>query len=77
MAAIATAICGSGSGQAAGCMEHDIPILRPGRGKEQAADKIMAIGASRIEYLARRFANKPPGSAAQTKPLGDAAIWDV
>ena len=29
----------------------------------------MAIGASRIEYLARRFVNKPPGSEDQREPI--------
>ena len=33
----------------------------------------MAIGASRIEYLARRFVNKPPGSKQQPRIRASAA----
>ena len=42
LAAIAAAICGSGSGHAAGCMDITYPIPRPGRGGTTTAGQIMA-----------------------------------
>ena len=45
------------------------PIPRPGRGagRRTTAGRILASPAARIEHLARRAANKPPGSWPRSK----------
>jgi hypothetical protein len=50
LAAIAAAISGSGSGQAAGCLHMTYPILRPGRGGRTTASQIMAPETTQIEH---------------------------
>ncbi len=77
-AAIAAAICGSGSGQEAGCTHMTYPILRPGRGETTAAgtDRGPRDSRSREHQPAcRELAIHAPLRGA---PAGDetgSAVW--
>jgi len=57
LAAIAAAICGSGSGQATACTHMTYPILRPGRGEGTTAGQIMTATTTQTRQVGRRVVN--------------------
>ena len=57
LAAIAAAICGSGSGQATACTHMTYPILRPGRGEGTTAGQIMTGTTTQTRQVGRRVVN--------------------
>jgi hypothetical protein len=60
---IAAATTGSGSGHGAGYIDMTRPFCSRDEGDNNGRSRIMATITHRIENLARRAANKPPGSA--------------